>query len=203
MNRHVLPLDRWPEPDRAAWSAAIAPGDPLDPGGLGAAWRPATRNGVRDGYGRWLAWLAAQGQLDPSLRPAERVTEQRIAEYVAWLLDGHATTSVAPYFAFLVMALRAMQPDGEWAWMQRITARLRRAALPARNKRPCLQSIPDLLAWGMELMQAAEHGPGEMTWQRAVQYRDGLMIALLSLRQLRRRNFVEIEIGRHLVRSGS
>jgi integrase len=37
---------------------------------------------------------------------------------------------------------------------------------------------------------------------QAVQYRDGLMIALLAARPLRRHNFATIEIGRHLVKHG-
>jgi hypothetical protein len=37
---------------------------------------------------------------------------------------------------------------------------------------------------------------------KAGRYRDGLMIAMLASRPIRRRNFASIEIGRHLVRQG-
>jgi integrase/recombinase XerD len=38
--------------------------------------------------------------------------------------------------------------------------------------------------------------------RRAVAYRDGLIVALLAARPLRRRNFATLELGRHLARAG-
>jgi integrase/recombinase XerD len=57
-------------------------------------------------------------------------------------------------------------------------------------------------ALGRRLMAEAEGG--ELTpKQQATGYRDGLMIALLAARPLRRKNFTRIEVGRHLVREGA
>jgi hypothetical protein len=87
--------------------------------------------------------------------------------------------------------------------MQRIIAVLRQHAAPVREKRPRLQTVDDLFDFGVEMMEAAESAgaapsPIVMTWECATQFRDGLMVALLALRPLRRRNFCSIEIGRHL-----
>ncbi len=43
--RRPLPPEAWPVADRAAWAAATAAGDALEPGGA-AGWWPATRRNV-------------------------------------------------------------------------------------------------------------------------------------------------------------
>jgi site-specific recombinase XerD len=97
------------------------------------------------------------------------------------------------------MAARAIAPNEDWSWLQRVTARLKRRSRPARDKRPRLQDTDDLLDLGMELMAGAERTPFITGWRQAVDYRDGLMIALLALRPLRRSNFCSIEVGHHLI----
>src|SRR4051812_3494240 len=52
-------------------------------------------------------------------------------------------------------------------------------------------------------MRQAEAGDGATERERARRYRDGLMIALLAARPLRLQNFVDLTLGRHLVRRGA
>ena len=54
----------------------------------------------------------------------------------------------------------------------------------------------------MKIMAEAEGPTLEKDLQRALRYRDGLMIAILAARAPRRSNFAAIEIGRHLTRDG-
>ena len=61
----------------------------------------------------------------------------------------------------------------------------------------------ELFACGMRLMADAERGTGVPDWRQAQRYRDGLMIALLAARPVRRGNFAAIEIDRHLCRRGA
>jgi integrase/recombinase XerD len=58
-----------------------------------------------------------------------------------------------------------------------------------------------LLALGYVLMNTVSPGP-VFEVEDLLAYRDGLMIALLASRPLRRRNFAAIEIGRQLIRVG-
>jgi integrase/recombinase XerD len=60
-----------------------------------------------------------------------------------------------------------------------------------------------LFEFGLELMGAADGPSGGTPLQRAILYRDGLLIALMAARSLRRHNFSAIEIGRHLVKRGA
>jgi integrase/recombinase XerD len=201
--RVALPLEQWPARDRHAWEVAVAQGDPLEPGGLAASWRPASRDNARIGYGRWLGWLGSQGQLDEALAPADRLLPARVGAYVTHLRAAGAASTAAAHLANLAMALRAIVPDHDWSWLQRLVARERRRAEPVRAKRPRLRPTDELVGFGGELMDAAERASDAMSWEVATAYRDGLMVALLALRPLRRRNFVAIEIDRHLVRTGS
>jgi hypothetical protein len=50
-------------------------------------------------------------------------------------------------------------------------------------------------------MAQAEVGPQAL--RRAVACRNELIVALLAAQPLRRRNFVALELGRHLVRAGA
>ena len=81
--RRCLKLEDWPEIDREAWEAALAPGDLLDGTmGPGNHWGPDTREKYRKGYGRWLTFLITSGRFDPALTPAERVTPEAVGAYM-------------------------------------------------------------------------------------------------------------------------
>ena len=68
--RRCLKLEAWPEADRKAWEAALAPGDLLDGTmGPGNHWAPDTREKYRKGYGRWLTFLITSGRFDRDLDP--------------------------------------------------------------------------------------------------------------------------------------
>src|SRR5690348_2552541 len=73
-----LPLDPWPTADRAAWQAALRPGDAFDVGGVASGWAQATQNKTMLGWGRFLFFLSERNELDPLATPAERITMERV-----------------------------------------------------------------------------------------------------------------------------
>ncbi len=75
----------WPAADQAAWSAILAPGDVLEPGGAAAHWAPATTHMNRRGYGRWLCFLFEEDPIALELEPAARVTREAVRSYLAAL----------------------------------------------------------------------------------------------------------------------
>ena len=196
-------LDKWPALDQAAWMAALQPGDVLDPGGVAARWAIATRGLVADGYGHWLTWLDRQGALDPLLPPAARVTRARLLAYAEHLTATVAAFTVAARIEQVGNAMRALEPRQDWRWIQRAADRLRAQAVSVRDKRARLQSPDHLVTLGMTLMQDAEDPARGRPADRASAYRDGLLIALLALRPMRRRNLKAILCDQHLVRRGA
>jgi hypothetical protein len=65
--RLSLAVADWPALDCALLAAAFRTGDLLDGSGPGARLASATRRKRVYGYGRWLRFLARQGELDPAL----------------------------------------------------------------------------------------------------------------------------------------
>jgi integrase len=199
---HCLSPDRWPEPDRCAWKACLEPGDVLEPGGAGSSWAPHTRAKIAKGYGRWLTWLSTKGLLEPGATPGGRVNHERVLRYLQDLESLNAPYTVVARVQELYLALRAMAPDQDWGWLRSIERQLRNSAQSVRNKRARLVASSQLFSYGLELMNDAEVQTDGTAVQKAIRYRDGLMISLLAARPFRRRNFCSIEIGRHLTSEG-
>ena len=194
-----IPVDQWPELDQFAWRRAVASRGLLDDGGGLANLRPSTQRLRAGAYGHWLGWPGVSGRLDPMLPPAERLTPEAIDQFVSSIRLRNAPCTVSMKVSSLWLAVRAMFPDRDWAWLGAIALRLNRRAEPAREKRSRLIPPKVLLAFDIELMETAEHTNGDRRRPPVAIYRDGLMIALLAARPLRSRNFLEIEIDRHLI----
>jgi hypothetical protein len=101
----------------------------------------------------------------------------------------------------LDLFLYAADPGAERHGLKHLLVRLRAEAGQGQGKRRRLQSSHDLVALGCRLMAQAE-AKQQTPRQRAVAYRNGLIIALLAARPLRLRNFVALSLGRQLLRAG-
>jgi len=201
--RYCLPPEAWPVQERDAYEAALRPGDLLEPGGLAAEWSPHSRRKNAKGYGRWLTWLSVQGLLDPCVSPADRITRARVVAYVSDLQRLNAPFTVLARVEELAHMLRVMIPGYDVGWLHRLAGRARATAVSSRNKRRRVKPSEQLVDFGLEMMATADSANGGTPLARAVTYRDGLMIALLAARPLRRRNFAALEVGRHLVPVGN
>jgi integrase len=91
-------------------------------------------------------------------------------------------------------------PDHEWIWLRDIKTRLYSAAPRGNSARPVITSV-QLVDLGIELMEECSiTAKAPITMAHAIQYRDGLMIALLGYVPLRHKNFAAVEIGRDLIK---
>jgi integrase len=100
-------------------------------------------------------------------------------------------------------AIRVMAPERDWSWLRRISSAIRSRTRPAKSKVGRVLPPHQLADLGMELMARSESTSGLTPLQRAVLFRDGLMIAFLAYRPVRISNFAAIGIGRQLVQQGS
>jgi len=200
--RPRIDFAHWPSADQAAWEAACKPTGLFSLGGKGAKWRPATKDSLIGNYGRWLGFLERRGWLLDSEGPADRVTQPRVLELIGMLQRDYAPVTATVAVAQLLMALNAMCPATDWVWLRNARANLQRAAVPLRHKSERAQESREIVDLGHHLMVQAEALTVSDPERAANLYRDGFMIALLAMRPFRRRNFLGIEIGRHLLRSG-
>jgi integrase len=196
-----LPVSAWPEADQAAWRCACRRGSLLDDSTPAATWRKATRRGVEKSYGRWLQWLSDNDPLALRLAPADRMTPERVARYLADRQSVNASSTVHLRILHLSRMVAVMTGAPAPPWLREVVARLERAIEPARDDRARLVPAATLLELGLRLMARAEAGEG-LPWQNALLYRDGLMIAIQSVAWPRVGNLAMIRVGKHLQRRG-
>ncbi len=199
MSGKVLRLARWPEADRAAWATALAEGDIFDGRGPAAHWSAGSRRSVVSGYGRWIGYLKAVEPAALALAPAERISRDRIRRYIDHLAAEITPAGVFNYVKHLYDAIRVMVPEPDWRWLKTLVWRLD-GRTSRRNKAGRMVTPGQLIRLGIGLMEQAQ--PEADGLDAAIAYRDGLVIALLACRPVRRRNLAAMRIGQHLVQSG-
>jgi integrase/recombinase XerD len=191
----------WPVLDRELWAGARKDGSVLATGGRAAKWKPRTVQNVEQAYGEWLWWIA---ETNPDLlkhSPFDRVTRERVKTYKESLPKTLSPSSVQIRLQRLGQMMTAFSESKNYGWLFQAANRMRPVSV--RNKRAKMQPSYKLAELGFRLM--AEAGDLPLAWHRspAVQYRNGLIIALLAYWPIRLGNLAAIEIGRHLLPAGS
>jgi integrase/recombinase XerD len=193
-----LPVSEWPEADCAAFRAAYEPGDLFDgTAGPGAHLAEGTRKAIEFTYRRWLGFLKPNHPDDFVIAAAERITPQRVRGFIDHLNAEIGPSSVAVACDRLYAAARLIAPTTDWSWLRSIKARLAARALP-QDRFDRLVPPWQTLDFGIELMDTALALPIEGLKQREIEYRDGLLVALLSLWPIRRRSLAALTVSRHL-----
>ncbi len=193
-----LPVNEWPEADREAFRAAYEPGDVFDEtAGPGADFSPGTRKMIEVSYRRWLGFLNTIYPADFSLLPVERIKPERVRNFIAQLSTESKPITVALVVHLLHAAAKLIDPTTDWAWMKAIKSRLGYRAW-AEDRFDRLVPPVQTLNFGIELMDTALRLLTSNKKQREIQYRDGLLLALLSLWPIRRRSVATLTVSRHL-----
>jgi integrase len=195
--RKHLPLDQWPEADTKAFAKAYEPGDIFDEtAGPGANLAEGTRRMIETAYRRWLGFLDEHHCDDLLEPPVDRIRPDRVRAFVEHLDLEVRPTTVAIYVANLYAAARLIAPMADWRWLASLKARLAARAEPEDRFG---QLVPGwrTLDLGIELMDEALTLPSSRK-QQELQYRDGLLVALLSLWPIRRRSITALTVTKHL-----
>lgn len=191
----------WPTSDRMAWDAVFAEGDILDGQGPLAHWRQTTRQTCAQSYGYWLAFLARNGGFDEATGTADRVTPEAVKAYVLSTLERCSMETTHMRLNELGKIVRAMSPTTDWAWLRNAERRLRKQCRHGELKRQAGVSASDLYEWGVDRMNSVEADEPLPAKERAIQYRQGLIVALLIARPVRLRTFLGLRIGKGLVQA--
>jgi hypothetical protein len=192
-----LPLDQWPKADIEAFAKVYEPGDVFDEtAGPGAHLAEGTRKMIQTAWRRWLGFLAEHYPDDLLKPPADRIMPDRLRDLIDHLSAEIRSTSVANVVDNLCYAARLIAPDGDWRWLVSVKRRLAARAKP-EDRFDRLVPPWHTLDFGIELMDEALALPSAHR-QREIQYRDGLLIALLSFWPIRRRSVAALTVTRHL-----
>lgn len=190
------PASCWPAEDRELWIEACAGKGPHGEDIPAFSWSPHWRKMIETAYGRYVAWVADTARVF-HLPPADRIDPAAVAAYVEDLQrDGLSGMSVANYIRSLRAFAGAIAPDRDWHWLARKAFRLKARAVPRTDKRLRVVSSLHLFDLGLTLMDGSASQPTALA--AALQFRDGLMVALLAARPLRLGNFSRLDLGRTL-----
>lgn len=187
--------------DLELWNAALRPGELLEDCGSRANHAPSSNQKVVKGYSSWLGWLADCHLLNPDEAPASRISPARVGAYLEMLRKSNSTGSTINLIEDLYSAARVMDPHRNWRWIRPIIGRIKARHVPADRKRDRIVGARELFDLGRNLMSRAAALPKDL--DRAVKYRDGLMISVLSVRPLRLKNLLGLELSLTFVRRGN
>lgn len=193
----AMKIESWPDQDRALWDQARRSSVGLwAEEGFAVNWRPDTVRSCERAYGIYLRWLSDTGHFTPAALPLDRVSEALIRTFVKRFSVGRAEHTVASTVRGIAYVIRACHPPTGVAWLTQLAHRLTNSAVPVRTK--ILVTAPELLMLGEQLMDAGFRTGRIASSRSAILYRDGLMIALLVARPMRRRNLTGLQIGKTL-----
>lgn len=199
--RRCLKLAEWPESDRHLWVAGTTRG-PRSYKGASYASHLSQKSidKAHDGYGRYLGFLAWRGELDHDAHPAERVTRERVEAFVALMRAlRNADYTIIGRIDELLSAMRILVPEREFGWLTNPDGQSLRSSFAMERREIRVYHSAELYAWGLALIEtAAEAGTPA---KRAMQVRDGVMIAILASRAPRLRSITAMRIGVHLILS--
>jgi integrase/recombinase XerD len=193
-----LPIDLWPPADRLAFDAAFARRDIFDDDrGPGSHLRAGTRQIITVAYRRWLGFLNATFQEALAQPPADRITPDRVRNFVERLREEVRPTTVAVVIENLHYAARLIASGRDWRWLKAVAVRLAALGRPA-DRFDRLVPPWFTVEHGIALMDAALALPLGSAKRRARQFRDGLLLSLISLWPIRRRSIASLTISRHV-----
>lgn len=193
-----LPEEQWPLADRLAFEAAFRPGDLFDEAaGAGAHLAAGSRKSILNGYRRWLGFLSMRHPDDLHRPPADRLTRDRVRDYLGDLSKTMRPSSVATTLQCLYYGARLLAPGQDWRWLSDVRGSLF-AKAQSRNRFERLVPPTQTLDYGIEVMDAALTLPARGAKTRELQYRDGLLIALVSLWPIRRRSLAALTVTHHV-----
>ena len=199
--RAAMPVPLWPQRDQEVWAAAIATLDPFaDSGGERSGMRGQSNRRLKSSYGRWLTFLERKGSLHPTVNPSQRINSDNVEQYARELQAlGNMPSTIALRLTDVLLMARLFEPATNWQFIKLLADRIRAQEMTRKNKRQLLRGSDELYSLGQKLMDDAQQRSSSAA--SASCFRDGLIISFLALAPLRRKNFVQLQLGKEVRQS--
>lgn len=210
MIRIKLPSE-WPDDDRKRWfsSCSVSPASflmklkkstqdgVLDSNKQAVTYEHTTRVNLIEAWGQYLQHLSDSGCLNPNEPTEARAMPDLIFAYLKKLEElGRAPQTIGGRASAVSMFLSVTCPSIDTTDLRKIAWMFKQAA-PMGSKSGRVVTPTLLIDLGIKLISDAALQPAEETpsTDQAIRFRDGLMIALLAQRPIRRENFSCLQIG--------
>jgi len=197
-NSAVMPIALWPEEDSALWLQALELDDPFSEFGKRAHLRSISNHKVEKGYGRYLTCLKRHEPEALKDRACERINRDRVKRFVMDMeAEGNRKMTLLARLQELHSIAVILDPGNSFQFIKDFEARIRHRTETSRHEGRCFTATDKLLSLGLKLMQNAR----QQTTNRlkAIDYRDGLLSALLAVRPKRRKNFAALKLDKNVV----
>jgi integrase len=202
-----LKFNEWPQSHKIAWERAVKKGRIFEKDGPAAHRRERTNEMTREGYGIFLSYLKFKEIDIETLTPAQCLDRKNVKDFLDTIEitnNGHTIQMRAQQ---LYDSARFLEPNLDWSHLLNAYRHKRANVKPARDKSAHLRPLHELIDLGRELMNDAlnaleknkRKNTGMTPMQRALSYRDGLIIYLQSLLALRKSNLLNLSIGDTLI----
>lgn len=169
---------------------------------VAATWSEGTYELNVSNVSYFVGWLKWSSRLDRHAELSIWVTPEIMAAYVQDMRDaGLSPRSIANRVDGVRAALSALSPEIPTPWLMRGINMLRAEPSDRRRTQARTQHTARIVELGVSLMKQAVAEDGDATaHQRAVLYRDGLIIAFMALAVPRLKTVSLMQLGQHLVR---
>ncbi|MBP7065723.1 tyrosine-type recombinase/integrase [Ferrovibrio sp.] len=189
-----MPFAEWPEEDRVRWRDMLSDwpeGNVKSASNL----RKATQHKNQRGYGRWLTHLSRAGA-DLTVPPEARVTLSATQAYIAEMQSqGIKAYTIRGRIAELYSVISKFAPAEDWGWLKAIIAQLdakaRHGRMPEAPPVFTGQVVPVCVRELTLISETVSKTP----IRDAVQYRNLLLMLVLSYLPLRRTSMAALELG--------
>jgi len=195
-DRQTLYVHEWPSAEQSAWQDACRPSHRLKKGGSRSHLRVVSLKDFARRYGRFLGFLKRTGRLDPNAPAASQVTPANVEAYIIDFTGKVNSVTAWNCIYKLRRAAQLLSPGTDFTWLIEIEKDLELLQEP-KSKFDRIVTAEQLVEAGLTLIIEAK----ELThaeFKRARGIRNGLMLVLLALCPIRRKNFATLEIGKTL-----
>lgn len=193
--RRTLYVPEWPEADQLAWRDACRPTHRLKKGGSASHLAPVSQQEIAARYGQFMGFLRLTGRLNMNAAAAAQVTPANVEAYIEDLTKRKLSSVTAWNCIYkLRRAAQLLSPKADFDWLAEIEKDLALVMEP-KSKLDRLVMTEQLVKAGLTLITEAKHHT-RAKFVRARGIRNGLMLALLALCPIRRKNFAALEIGK-------
>jgi hypothetical protein len=192
----IIRFKDFPELHRTLWQKGMTERDPHGSLPYGAKLSPVTERLAGKGWGRLLATCPPDEHAAP---PDDLVAPKTIRRFVTALKQaGNQGNTIATRLWEVRTALRIMCPQKDFRWITSPDGNDVRSLFPFERRLFKIYHPLRLYHWGLQLMDQALKIVDRQ--RRAIQYRNGLIIAILAARAPRVRSLASIQLHVQIVR---
>ena len=195
----VMKIADWPEQDRLLFEKSLIKSDPFCQEGLRATCRPISNKKVANRNGRYLTFLKIYHPDILDAPSEDRITPDLVKAFVENLIAvGNKKTTILDRLQELHAMASILAPNKCFRFLKDYEARIRARMLDEQKPDQRFVASDELLSLGFQIMEnAASQSTRRL---QAIDFRDGLIIALLALRPMRRKNFAALKLNHNIVK---